>query len=68
MRKPVFGVSNQVRALQSQKMARCVKFRIQEVEGLYCPRSKNKGAVQLHGYHEADLRPCFGICKKSVFS
>ena len=29
---------------------------------------KNKGADQLHGYREADLRLCFRICKKPVFS
>ena len=27
-------------------------------------RSKNKGADQLRGYREADLRLCFHICKK----
>ena len=26
--------------------------------------SKNKGADQLRGYREADLRLCFRICKK----
>ena len=30
--------------------------------------SDNKGADQLHGYREADLRLCFHICKKPVFS
>ena len=37
MRKPVFGVSYQVqhkRAVQPQKMARGLKFQIQEVEGV----------------------------------
>ena len=34
MRKLVFGVSDQVRAAQSQKMARGFKFRISEIEGL----------------------------------
>ena len=29
--------------------------------------SENKGADQLHGYREADLRLCFCICKKSGF-
>ena len=32
------------------------------------PCSENKGADQLHGYCEADLRLCFRICKKSRFS
>ena len=37
-------------------------------EGLYYPCSENKGADQLRGYREADLRLCFRICKKPVFS
>ena len=38
------------------------------VEGLYYPYGENKGADQLRGYREADLRLCFRICKKPVFS
>ena len=38
------------------------------MEGLYYPYSENKGADQLRGYGEADLRLCFRICKKPVFS
>ena len=38
------------------------------VDGLYYPYSKNKGADQLRGYREADLRLCFRICKKPFFS
>ena len=30
--------------------------------------SENKGADQLRGYREADLRLCFRICKEPVFS
>ena len=30
--------------------------------------SENKGADQLRGYHRADLRLCFRICKMLVFS
>ena len=56
------------RAVQSQKMARGSKFCIYEVEELYKPCSENKGADQLRGYREADLRLCFLICKKPVFS
>ena len=48
-------------------MARGLKFRIEVVEGLYYPYSENKGADQLRGYREADLRLCFRICKKSGF-
>ena len=70
MRKLVFGVSNQSytnRTGQPQKMARGLKFRIYIVEGLYYLCSENKGADQLPGYREADLRLCFRICKKPVF-
>ena len=49
-------------------MARGLKFRIKEVEGLYYPCSENKGADQLRRYREADLRLCFRICKNPVFS
>ena len=56
------------RAIQSLKMATCLKFRIEEEEGLYYPCSENKGADQLRSYREADLRLCFRICKKPVFS
>ena len=62
MRKPVFGISTRSdtnRVVQSQKMARGLKFRIQIEEGLHYPCSENKGADQLRGYREADLRLCF---------
>ena len=49
-------------------MARDLKFRIKVVEELYYPYSENKGADQLRGYREADLRLCFRICKKPVIS
>ena len=71
MRKPVFVFltrSDTNRAAQPQNMARGLKFRIKEVEGLYYPCSENKVADQLHGYREADLRLCFRLCKKLVFS
>ena len=42
-------------------MARGLKFRIYDVE-------ETKGADQLRCYREDDLRLCFPICKKSVFS
>ena len=38
------------------------------MEGLYYPCSENKDADQLRGYREADLRLCFCIFKKPVFS
>ena len=54
--------------LQPHKMARGLKFQIQEVEGLYYLSSENKGAEQLRDYHAADLCLCFSICEKQVFS
>ena len=33
---------------------------------MYYPCSENKGADQLRGYREADLRLCFRICIKPV--
>ena len=63
---PTWSDSNQ--AVQLQKMATGLKFRIYKVEGLYYLCSENKGADQLHGYREADLRLCFRICKMLVFS
>ena len=56
------------RAVQQQKMARDLKFRIKEVGELYYLCSENKGADQLCGYSTADLRLYFCICKKLVFS
>ena len=71
MRKQTFWFptrSDTNQAAQSPKMARGLKFRIQEVEGLYYLCSENKGADQLRGYCKADLRLCFRICKKRFFS
>ena len=50
MRKPTFWFptcSDTNQAVQLQKMARGLKFRIYKVEGLYYPCSENKGADQL---------------------
>ena len=63
MRKPVF--TNQ--AVQPHKMARGLKFRIYEVEGSHYPCSENKGADQLRGYREADLRLWFSHMQKADF-
>ena len=48
-------------------MARGLKFRIWGVKGLYYLCSENKGADQLRGYREADLRLCFSIRQKAGF-
>ena len=34
---------------------------------MYYPCSENKGADQLRGYREADLRLCFRICRLLFF-
>ena len=71
MRKPTMWSptrSDTNLAVQAQKLARSLKFWIQKVEELYYPCSENKGADQLRGYREADLRLCFRICRLLVFS
>ena len=71
MRKQTFWFptwSDTHQAVQLQKIARGLKFRIKKVEGLNYLFSENKGADQLCGYREADLRLCFRICKMLVFS
>ena len=50
-------------AVQLQKMARGLKLWIKKVGGSYYLCCENKGADQLHGYREADLRLCFHIFK-----
>ena len=64
MRKPTFWLptrSDTNQAVQLQKMARGLKFRIQKVEISHYLCSENKGA-------EADLRLCFRIYKMLDFS
>ena len=56
------------RPVQAQKRARSLKFRISVEEELYYPSSENKGADQLRGYREADLRLCFRLCRMLVFT
>ena len=34
---------------------------------MYYPSSENKGADQLRGHREADLRLCFRLCRLLVF-
>ena len=53
--------------VQAQKQARSLKFWSEVEEELYYPSSENKGADQLRGYREADLRLCFRICRLLVF-
>ena len=53
--------------VQAQERARSLKFWIEVEEDLYYPSSENKGADQLRGYREADLRLCFRLCRLLVF-
>ena len=55
------------RPAQLQKQARSLKFWSEVEEELYYPSSENKGADQLRGYREADLRLCFRLCRLLVF-
>ena len=55
------------RPVQAQIRARSLKFQIEVEEELYYPSSENKGADQLRGYREADLRLCFRLCRLFVF-
>ena len=71
MRKPTFWFltwSDINQAVQLLKTARGMKFRNKKVKGFHYLCSENKGADQLRGYREADLRLCFRICKTLVFS
>ena len=56
------------RPVQAQKRARILKFWIYVEEELYYPSCENKGADQLRGYREADLRLCFRLGRLLVFS
>ena len=42
--------TNRVAGLQTQKMARALKFRIEKAEGLYYLSSENKGASFVINY------------------
>ena len=64
-----FITANTCCCTMHQKMARGLKFQIQEVEELHCLCSENKDADQLHrSDRKAYLRLCSRICKKQVFS
>ena len=60
-------VSEQARHKLAQKQARRLKCWSSVEEELYYSSSENKGADQLRGYREADLRLCFRICRLLVF-
>ena len=56
------------RAVEPQKQARSLKFRMYGEEGLYFLCSKNKGGDQLCSYCTSDLRLCFRIRRLLLFS
>ena len=71
MRKPTTGFPTRFDTnwyVQSQKKARILKFQIYEEDGLFYPRSENKGTDQLCSYCTADLRLSFCIEENLVFS
>ena len=71
MRKLVFGVSDQVRHKPDCTTTEdSWTLEISELgsRGISYPCSENKDGYQLRSYREADLRLCFRICKKPVFS
>ena len=68
--KPAMWFSNRSdinRPVQLQKQARSLKFWSYVEEELHYPSSENKGADQLRGYREADLRLCFRLGRLLVF-
>ena len=70
MEKPTMWFPNRSdtnQAVQAQKRARSLKFRILVEEELHYPSSENIGADQLRGYRKADLRLCFRLCGLLVF-
>ena len=70
MRKPVSGVSDQVRHKLAYTVtdARILNIWVKVEEELYYLYGENKGAYQMCSYCTADLRLYFGIGKNPVFS
>ena len=63
-------VSEQVRHKPTCTVTEKEKLEISDLSRrglLYYPSSENKGADQLRGYREADLRLCFRLCRLLVF-
>ena len=75
MRKPMFWFltrSDTNQAVQLQRMAKCLKFRIKKKGGRYCVCGENRGADQLRGNFAVTAGLIcvfvFRICKTLVFS
>ena len=71
VRKPTIWVqtrSDTNQPVQSHKIARSLKFRMKEEEGLWYPFSENKGVISFAVTNrEADLRLCFRLGILLVF-
>ena len=70
VRKPVFGVSDQVRhkpGCTTTEDGWTLEIWDLGSERLYYLCSENKGADQLRGYRSADLRLCFSHMQKADF-
>ena len=59
--------SSTKQAVQTQKLARGLKFLTKEVEGMHYPCSENKGTAQQRGYREADSTSLFTHKQKADF-
>ena len=71
MRKPVLGVSDQVRykpGLTATEDGQRLEISDLGSRAIVLSMWRKQRRDQLHGYRKADLRLCFRICKKSVFS
>ena len=73
MRKPVFGVSDQVRHKPGCTVTEDeLRLEISDLGnrglGLYYTCSENKGADQLRSHCATDLHLCFRMCNKPIFS
>ena len=71
MRKPVFGVSDQVRHKTGCTVTEDARLEARNfgfIKKRDCDIRVAEGADQLRVYREADLRLFFRICKKPVFS
>ena len=63
----VFNRSDTNQPVQTQNMARSLKFWFYKVEEQYYPCNENKGAHQLGSYCKANLRLCLRICREANF-
>ena len=68
VRKPVFGVSDQVRhkpGCTATEDGYRLEILVLDRRGIALSVWRKQGADQLRGYREADLRLCFLICRFS---